>query len=193
MGPYRNKETKSKRTGMWKEWYPWISSIVSHNALFSFPNRKEVFTMKKLLCSVLLVCLLCAMSISAFAADWPEFYFELSADATAVDIDTSCQSLRTGTGDWRVKVNTADPGQAQGRGVFFNCYRTANLVKFGNGIWVADKTAHNGSWSRTPVSDLLYSPAARADNLVPGYEVSVEGFFDAQQLGTTRSGELTWW
>lgn len=149
--------------------------------------------MKKLLCSVLLVCLLCAMSISAFAADWPEFHFTLSSDATSITVDTDCRSLRTGTGKWRVKVNSANPGQAQGRGVFFNCYRTSNQVKFGNGIWVADKKAHNGSWSRTPVDNINYSPAARADNLVDDYTVTLSGYFDAQQLGTTRSGELTWW
>lgn len=149
--------------------------------------------MKKLLCSVLLVCLLCAMSVSAFAAEWPTFHFTLHSSDESITVDTDCRSLRTGTGKWRVKVNSANPGQAQGRGVFFNCYRTSNQVKFGNGIWVADKKAHNGSWSRTPVDNINYSPAARADNLVDDYTVTLSGYFDAQQLGTTRSGELTWW
>lgn len=152
--------------------------------------------MKKLLCSVLLICLLCAMSVSAFAAGenpWDNFEFNLSCDATQITVDAECRSLRTGTGKWRVKIETANPGQYQGRGVFFNCYRTANGVKFGNGIWVTDKKAHNGSWSRTPVDNINYSPAARADNQLTNYTVHLTGLFDAQQLGTTPNGILSWW
>ena len=141
--------------------------------------------MKKLLCCTLLVCLLCAMTVSALAKEWPEFEFTLKSSAGAISIDTTCQSIRTGTGQWRMKVNTANPGTPQGRGIFFNCYRTANAVKFGNGIWVKDKQAHDGTWSRSPVANLAYSPAARADNQLTDYSVKLTGYFDAQQLGTT--------
>lgn len=150
--------------------------------------------MKKWICSVILVCLLCCIGISALAESWPTCHFTLYSGASTITIDSSCQSLRTGSGKWRIKINAANPGQAQGRGVFFNCYRTSNQVKAGVGIWVRDKQAHNGSWAGNhPIQGIYYSPAARADNQLDDYSVTLSGYFDAQQLGTRAGQEATWW
>lgn len=150
--------------------------------------------MKKWICSAILVCLLCCIGVSALADSWSTFHFTLSSNDSSITIDNTCRSLRTGSGKWRIKINAANPGQAQGRGVFFNCYRTSNQVKAGVGIWVKDKKAHNGSWSGNhPIQNVYYSPAARADNQLSNYSVVLSGYFDAQQLGTSANQGATWW